>query len=224
MQMATHTNPSATPRVPLNRERILHAALILADRDGIDSLSMRKIGQELQVEAMSLYNHVANKDDILDGIIDLVFSEIDVPSDRNDWKIAMYQRALSVRDVLLRHPWATSLMQSRTRPGPATIRHHNAVIGSLRRAGFSITMAAHAYSVLDGYIYGFALQQINLPYHTSEDNTAFAQNLPQQFPTDEYPYLAEMIREHAMKPGYDYAKEFEFGLDLILDSIERHRD
>jgi AcrR family transcriptional regulator len=224
MQVATQTDLSATPRAPLNRERVLRAALVLADRDGIESLTMRKIGQELQVEAMSLYNHIANKDDILDGIVDLVFSEIALPSDRTDWKTAMRQRAISARDVLLRHPWATSLMQSRTKPGPATLRHHDAVIGRLREAGFTIDMAAHAFSVLDGYIYGFALQQMNLPYHTSEESAEIAENILRQLPADEYPHLAEMIIEHAMKPGYDYAEEFEFGLDLILDGLERLRD
>ena len=202
---------------------MLRAAIDLADKGGIESLTMRKLGQELQVEAMSLYNHVANKDDILDGIVDLVFSEIAVPSDRTNWKTAMRQRALSARDALLRHPWATSLMQSRTKPGPATLRHHDAVIGSLREAGFTIDMAAHAFSVMDGYIYGFALQQVNLPSHTSEEATELAGNILQQLPAAEYPHLAEMIIEHAMKPGYDYADEFEFGLDLILDGLERLR-
>ena len=138
---------------------------------------MRKLGQELGVEAMSLYNHVANKDDILDGIVDLVFSEIAVPSDRADWKTAMRQRAISAREVLLRHPWATSLMQSRTKPGPATLRHHDSVLGSLREAGFTVDMAAHAFSVMDGYIYGFALQQMNLPSHTSEEAAELAENI-----------------------------------------------
>jgi len=222
--VATHTDPSAKPRVPLSRERVLRAALVLADRDGIESLTMRKIGQELGVEAMSLYNHVANKDDILDGIVDLVFGEIAVPSNQVDWKTAMRQRAISARDVLLRHPWATSLMQSRTKPGPATLRHHDSVIGRLREAGFTVDMAAHAFSVMDGYIYGFALQQMNLPYHTSEESAEVAENILRQLPADEYPHLAEMIIEHALKLGYDYAEEFEFGLDLILDGLEKLRD
>jgi AcrR family transcriptional regulator len=224
MPVATHTDPSAKPRAPLSRERVLRAALVLADRDGIESLTMRKIGQELGVEAMSLYNHVANKDDILDGIVDLVFSEIAVPSHQVDWKTAMRQRAISARDVLLRHPWATTLMQSRTKPGPATLRHHNSVIGRLREAGFTVEMAAHAFSVMDGYIYGFALQQMNLPYHTSEESAEVAENILRQLAADEYPHLAEMIIEHALKPGYDYAEEFEFGLDLILDGLEKLRD
>jgi AcrR family transcriptional regulator len=224
MPVVAHSDPNVKLRAPLSRERVLRAALVLADMGGIESLTMRKIGEELHVEAMSLYNHVANKDDILDGIVDLVFSEIALPPEGTDWKTAMRQRAISARNVLLRHPWATSLMQSRTKPGPATLRHNDSVVGSLRRAGFSIDMAAHAFSVLDGYIYGFALQQVNLPYHTSEENAVFAEDILRHLPASEYPYLAEMIIEHAMKPGYDYAEEFEFGLDLILDGLERLRD
>ena len=221
--MTAQTEPSAKARAPLSRERILRAALALADTGGIESLTMRRLGQELRVEAMSLYNHVANKDDILDGIVDLVFSEIAVPSDRADWKTAMRQRAISTREVLLRHSWATSLMQSRTKPGPATLRHHDSVLGSLRKAGFAVDMAAHAFSVMDGYIYGFALQQMNLPSHTSEEAAELAENILRELPADKYPHLAEMITEHAMKPGYDYADKFEFGLDLILDSLRRLR-
>jgi AcrR family transcriptional regulator len=204
----------------LSRERVLRAALDLADEGGIDSLTMRRLGQALQVEAMSLYNHIAGKDDILDGIVDLVFSEIVVPSNIPYWKTAMRLRAIDAREALTRHPWATSLMQSRTKPGPATLRHHDAVIGSLRKAGFTIDMAAHAFSVMDGYIYGFALQQVNLPSHTPEESAALADNILRELPADRYPYLAEMIVEHALKPGYDYAEEFEFGLDLILDGLE----
>jgi AcrR family transcriptional regulator len=200
---------------------VLRAALVLADTGGIEALTMRKLGLELQVEAMSLYNHIANKDDILDGIVDLVFSEIALPSVRANWKSANRQRAISARDVLLRHPWATSLMQSRTKPGPSTLRHHDAVIGSLRQAGFSVDLAAHAFSVMDGYIYGFALQQLNLPTHTSKEAAQLAKDILRELPADEFPYLAEMIVEHALKAGYDYADEFEFGLDLILEGLER---
>jgi len=221
--MPTQTHPSARPRTPLSKERVLRAALVLADAGGIESLTMRKLGEKLGVEAMSLYNHVANKDDILDGIVDLVFSEIAVPSARADWKAAMRRRGISARDVLLRHPWATSLMQTRTKPGPATLRHHDSVLGSLRKAGFTVDMAAHAFSVMDGYIYGFALQQINLPSHTSEEAAELAESILRELASDEYPHLAEMIVEHALKPGYDYAEEFAFGLDLILDGLERLR-
>ncbi|HXD80490.1 MAG TPA: TetR/AcrR family transcriptional regulator C-terminal domain-containing protein [Candidatus Acidoferrum sp.] len=220
--MATQTDPSAQIRAPLSRERVMRAAVALADSSGIDSLSMRKLGHDLGVEAMSLYNHVANKDDILDGIVDLVFSEIALPSGEADWKPAMRKRAISAHEALLRHPWAPSLMQSRTRPGPATLRHHDSVLGSLRNAGFTLVMAAHAVSAIDGYVYGFALQQINLPLQSREQVAEVGESILRQL-AGEYPHLAEMITEHAMKPGYDYAKEFEFGLDLILDGLERLR-
>ena len=219
--MTSRADPSAKPRAPLSRERVLRAAIALADTAGIASLTMRKLGQKLRVEAMSLYNHVANKDDILDGIVDLVFSEIAMPSGRAHWKTAMRQRAISAREVLLRHPWAIGLLESRVTPGPATLRHHDAVIGSLRKAGFSIGMAAHAYSVMDSYIYGFALQQTTLAVDMSKQPSEMAESFLRQLPTNDYPHLAEMITEHAMKPGYNYADEFEFGLDLILDSLER---
>jgi AcrR family transcriptional regulator len=222
MRMATKTDASAKPRAPLSRERVLRAAIVLADRGGIESLSMRRLGEELRVEAMSLYNHVANKDDILDGIVDLVFAEIALPSDGAQWKKAMRERAISAREALLRHPWATSLMQSRTQPGPATLRHHDSVLGSLRKAGFTLVMAAHAFSVIDGYVYGFALQQINIPLQSREQVAEVGGNILRQL-AGEYPYLAEMITEHAMKPGYDFAEEFEFGLDLILDGLEELR-
>ena len=220
--MDTEPNRSAKPRAALSRERVLRAAIVLADTGGIEAMTMRQVGQELQVEAMSLYNHVANKDDILDGIVDLVFSEIALPSDQADWKPAMRKRAISAHAALLRHPWATSLMHSRTNPGPAQLRHHNSVLGTLRKAGFTLVMAAHAVSVIDGYIYGFALQQTNLPLRTPEQVVEVGENILGQL-AGEYPHLAEIITEHAMRPGYDYAEEFEFGLDLILDGVDRLR-
>ncbi len=220
--MAAETDRNATTRAPLSRERVLRAAIALADTSGIDSLTMRKLGQELGVEAMSLYNHVANKDDILDGIVDLVFSEIALPANEPDWKTAMRKRAISAHEALLRHPWAPSMMQSRTRPGPATLRHHDRVLGSLRNAGFILVMAAHAVSVIDGYVYGFSLQQINIPLQSREQVAVVGENILRQL-AGEYPHLAEMITDHAMQPGYDYAEEFEFGLDLILDGLERLR-
>ncbi|MGA8923171.1 MAG: TetR/AcrR family transcriptional regulator C-terminal domain-containing protein [Candidatus Dormiibacterota bacterium] len=221
--MAIQTDPRARRRAPLSRERVLRAAMVLADRGGIESLTMRNLGQKLGVEAMSLYNHVANKDDILDGMVDVAFSEIDLPSAGSDWKAAMRDRAISTREMLIRHPWAVGLMESRSTAGPATLRHHDSVIGSLRKAGFSIDMSAHAYSVMDSYIYGFALQQVNLPPGAREQAPDVAQAFLRQFRADEYPHLAEMVVEHAMKPGYDYGNEFGFGLDLILDGLERLR-
>jgi AcrR family transcriptional regulator len=222
--MATQTDPSAAPRVPLNKQRVLHAAVALADRDGVRSLSMRKLAHELGVEAMSLYHHVANKDAILDGIVDVVFSEIDLPSGEADWKAAMRQRAISAREALLRHPWATGLMESRSTPGPATLRHHDAVLGILRSGGFSVALAAHAFSDLDSYIYGFALQEANLPFQTSEELAAMADTILEHLPADEYPHLTEMTVEHVLQPGYDYGNEYLFGLDLILDGLDRARE
>ena len=209
--------------VALTRERVLEAAIKLADQGGIESLSMRKLGQELGVGAMALYYHFASKDEVLDGSVDLVFSEIDLPASGAGWKTAMRQRAISVRDVLSRHRWAIGLMESRTNPGPANLRHHDAVIGSLRAAGFDIEAAAHAYSLLDSYIYGFALTKMNLPFDTSEETAEVAQSMLQPFPLDEYPNLVEMLTEHVMKPGYDFGDEFEYGLDVILDGFERVR-
>jgi AcrR family transcriptional regulator len=185
---------------------------------------MRKLAQELGVEAMSLYHHVANKNAILDGIVDVVFGEIELPSGQADWKAAMRQRAISARQALLRHPWATGLMESRSTPGPATLRHHDAVLGILRTAGFSVQLAAHAFSVLDSYIYGFALQEANLPFQTSEELAAMADTIMAEFPTDEYPHLTEMTVEHVLQPGYDYGDEYLFGLELILDGLQRARD
>jgi AcrR family transcriptional regulator len=208
-------------RIRLSRERVLGAAVAFADQNGIASLSMRKLGEALGVEAMSLYNYVVNKDQLLDGMVDLVFSEIKLPSDEADWKAAMRERAESARQALGRHPWAIALMSTRTSPGPATLRHHDAVIGSLRTAGFSVTLAAHAFSAIDSYIYGFALQEATLPLGDTEEETVeVARMMMAQFPTDEYPHLTEFSVEHVLQPGYNYGDEFDFGLDLILDGLE----
>ena len=213
--------PATRSRTPLSRERILVTALALADTSGIESLTMRKLGEAVGVEAMSLYNHVPSKGDLLDGLINLVFSEIELPSAADSWKTAMRQRAISARAVLSRHRWAIGLMESRTTPGPATLRHHNAVIGCLRQAGFPVELAAHAYSVLDSYIYGFALQEASLPFDTRQETSELAQAIVAQFPAEEYPHLAEFTFEHVLQPGYEYGREYEFGLDLILDGLER---
>jgi AcrR family transcriptional regulator len=198
---------------------VLGAALKLADQGGIESLSMRRLGHELGVEAMAIYYHFANKDEVIDGIVDLVFSEIDLPAQGADWKTAMRQRALSVRDVLSRHRWAIGLMESRANPGPANLRHHDAVIGSLRAAGFTMERIAHAYSLLDSYIYGFALTKMNLPFDASTNVGEMAQGMLHRFSLGEYPNLAEMVTEHVMRPGYDYSDEFEYGLEVILDGF-----
>ena len=216
------TKPTAAPtRLPLSRDRVLDAALTLADEGGIESLTMRRLGQSLGVEAMAVYYHVANKDRVIDGIVDIVFAEVELPGMGLDWRTAMRRRALSLRDVLARHRWAIGLMESRANPGPASLRHHDAVIGSLLAGGFDMAATAHAYSVLDGYIYGFALTKMNLPFEGSDDVADVAQTMLQPYAMDAYPNLVAFITEHAMQPGYDYADEFEYGLDLILDGLER---
>jgi AcrR family transcriptional regulator len=221
MPRTTRTATRPGGREPLTPERVLDTALRLADQGGLEALSMRKLGQALGVEAMALYYHFANKERVLDGIVDLVFGEIDVPAIGADWKAAMRRRAISVRDALARHRWAIGLMESRTNPGPANLRHHDAVIGRLRAAGFDMAMAAHAYSALDAYIYGFALTKMNLPFETTTDIAEMAETMLEPFPLGEYPNLADFITEHAMKPGYDFADEFEYGLDVILDGLDR---
>jgi AcrR family transcriptional regulator len=215
------TSRSATDaRPPLSRERVLRAALAYADENGIGSLTMRKLGDALGVEAMSLYNHVANKAELLDGMIDLVFAEIDLPAGEVDWRTAMHERAVSARRVLARHRWAIGLMESRSSPGPATLRHHDQVLGRLRRAGFSVESAAHAYSLLDSYIYGFALQEASLPFEVGEETAELAQSIMAEVPADAYPHMAEFMVEHVLQPGYQYGNEYEFGLGLILDGLE----
>jgi AcrR family transcriptional regulator len=218
--MTTQATNRAPRRVPLSRDRVLEAAIKLADQGGLGSLSMRKLGQELGVEAMALYHHFSNKDEVIDGIVDIVFSEIELPTDGTGWKAAMRRRAISLRDVLLRHRWAINLMESRRNAGPANLRHHDAVIGNLRAAGFESGMVARAYSLLDSYIYGFALTKMNLPFDASEEVADVAEGMLQRFPVNEYPNLVAMIAEH-IQPGYDYGDEFEYGLDLILDGLEK---
>jgi AcrR family transcriptional regulator len=210
-------------RTPLTRGRVLQVALARADDGGIEALSMRKLGQELGVEAMALYYHFANKDELLDGIVDLVYAEIELPPVGSNWKPAMRQRAISVRESLARHRWAIGLMESRRHPGPANLRHHDGVIGILRAAGFDVAMAAHAYSLLDSYIYGFALTKMSLPFDATTDMAAMADQMLEPFPVGEYPHLVEFIADHAMRPGFDHEDEFEYGLDLILDGIEHTR-
>jgi AcrR family transcriptional regulator len=185
---------------------------------------MRRVAQELGVEAMSLYHHVPNKEAILDGVVDLVFAAIELPpAEHDDWRDAVRVRASSARAVLSKHRWALGLMDSRRDPGPATLRHHDAVLGVLSEAGFTLPMAAHAVSIIDSYVGGFVLQEANLPVETTEDLRAVAGDILDQPTVAELPYLTEMIVEHALQPGYDYASEFDYGLDLILDALEARR-
>jgi len=213
--------PTGSGRGRLSRERVLAAAVVLADSGGLESLTMRRLGEELGVEAMSLYNHVANKDDLLDGMVDLVFAEIDLPGDGIGWRTAMRERAISARAALKRHPWATALMQSRTAPGQATLRHHDTVIGALRRAGFPVALTAHAFSAIDAYVYGFALQERSLPFETVEQAEEVGRQMFARMPPGAFPHLVELTVEHILQPGYDYGDEFEYGLDLVLDGLDR---
>jgi AcrR family transcriptional regulator len=205
-------------RAPLTRERILRAAIEFADREGIAALTMRKLADGLGVEAMSLYHHLPNKEAILDGMVDIAFSEITVPEDA-PWKEAMRLRAHSAREVLLRHRWAIGLLETRTNPGHETLRHHDAVLGVLHRAGFSIELTAHAVSLIDAYVYGFVMQEANLPFTNAEDLGPIAEAIMANLPVEEFPYFSLMM-EYALAPGYTYAAEFAWGLELMLDGLE----
>ena len=222
--MPPRNQAPARPRTPLSRDLVILEAVALADQGGIGTLTMRRLADHLRVEPMSLYHHVANKDEILDGMVDVVFQEIELPAPDAGWRAAMRDRATSARGVLRRHPWAVGRMESRSHPGPATLRHHDAVIGCLRRAGLSVALAAHAFSAIDSYLYGFAMQELTLPFHTPEETAAMALTFLDQFPAAQFPHLAELTTEHVLVPGYDYGDEFEYGLDLILDGLERARN
>jgi AcrR family transcriptional regulator len=214
------TRRTMPKRAPLSRDRVLRAALELADEGGTGALTMQQIGRRLGVEAMSLYRHVRNKDDILDGIVDLVFAEIELPADRSSWRTVLRARSISARAALRRHPWAITLMESRMAPGPANLRSHDDTLSVLLDSGCSATMATHAYNLVDSYVLGFALQEVNLPFSNAEELAAVGELLIAQVPADQYPNLVRVSAE-LFASGFDYADEFEFGLDLILDGIER---
>lgn len=216
--MPAGTNPG---RPRLSRSLVLSGAVAVADAGGIGSLTMRSLADALEVKPMSIYHHVANKDEVLDGIVDIVFSEIELPRSGGEWQSEMRRRATSARAAMRRHPWAIGLVQTRTSPGPATLKHHNAVIGTLREAGFSVEMTAHAFALIDAYVYGFALSEATLPINGPETVTEVAEQMMDQSSPKDYPYLVEFTTEHVMKPGYDYGREFEFGLDLLLNGLAR---
>jgi len=209
---------SPLDRAPLSRERVLAGAVAVADSGGIAGLTIRSLAEELGVKPMSVYHHVANKDEILDGIVDIVFSQIELPSASGEWRAEISRRARSARAVLRMHPWAIGLLETRTNPGPATLRHHNAVLGALRSGGFSVELTAHAYALLDSFVYGFALQEATLPFD-DQSVEEVAAPMMEAFSSGEYPHLLELVTEHALKPGYDFGEEFEFGLELVLDGL-----
>jgi AcrR family transcriptional regulator len=210
-----------SPRLPLTRDRVLRAAVDLADRDGLGALTMRRLGAELGVEAMSLYKHVASKEQILDGVVELIVGEIEIPSGEADWKAAMRRRAYSARGVLSRHSWAIGLLETRGSMGPAAMRYLDAILGTLRSAGFSVENAAHAFWLLDSYVYGHVIQETSLsPASSSPPGTESTEPGLEQNRTTEYPHLAELV-DHARASDYSVDREFRYGLDLILDALEQ---
>jgi AcrR family transcriptional regulator len=208
-------------RPSLTRVRIIEGAVKLADDIGVDALTIRKLATSLTVKPMTIYHYVANKEAIVDGMVDEVFNEIDLPSVDTDWKSAIRERSISARAVLVKHPWAVPLMESRSTPGPATLRHHDAVLGCLRNGGLSVAMTAHAYALIDAFIYGFAIQEASLPATSGEEMAELVEEVFDMASADEYPYLTELTTEHILQPGYDFGNEFEFGLNLILDGLDK---
>jgi AcrR family transcriptional regulator len=219
--MAIDAASTTRSRGRLTRDLVLQTAIAHADVGGLQALTMRTLAEMLGVAPMALYRHVANKDDLIDAMVDVVFTEIGVPAGGGEWRASMRRRAIGVRAALTKHPWAVGLLESRRAPGPANLRHHDVVIGRLRAAGFDVDETAHAYSLLDSYIYGFALTKANLPFEGSEQVGEIAGAMLSPFPANEYPNLVEFLAEHVMQPGYDYETEFEYGLDILLDALEQ---
>jgi AcrR family transcriptional regulator len=209
----------AANRAPVNRERTLEVALAVADGEGIQAVTMRRLARDLGVEAASLYHYVNGKDQIFDGLVDVVAAEIELPKSSADWRESVSQRAHHTRSVLRRHPWSVSLMASRTSPGPATLGLLEAGIRCFREGGFSVLLAAHAVSTVDSYVHGFVLQEVNLPFRNESELAAMTAAIMETFPASEFPYLFEMTVEHVLRPGYDYGKEFDSGLSVVLNGV-----
>ncbi len=214
----------AANRAPVNRERTLEVALVVADSEGIEAVTMRRLARELGVEAASLYHHVEGKEQILDGLVDVVAAGIELPKPSADWRKVVSERAQRTRAGLLRHPWAVSLMASRTSPGPATLGLLEAGIRCFRQGGFSVPMAAHAVSTVDSYVHGFVLQEVNLPFRNESELAAMTADIMESFPASEFPYLFEMTVKHVLQPGYDYGKEFDTGLSIVLNGVAALRE
>jgi AcrR family transcriptional regulator len=219
--VAEPVKAGAPRRTRLSRERVLRGALAIADAGGLGSLTIRTLASDLGVKPMSVYYHVANKDEILDGLVDIVFDEIELPVPGREWRSELSRRADSTRATLRRHRWAIGLLESRTRPGPATLRHHDVVLATFRAAGFPAPLAAHAYALIDSYVYGFALQEASLPFEGRESVGEVAEPIMELIAGGEYPHLVDMATTYYMLPGYDFGDEFRFGLDLILDGLAR---
>jgi len=208
-------------RTTLDRDRILAGAVALADEIGMESFTMRRLAAALDVKPMAVYHHIPSKEQIIDGMVDVVFAQIELPPPDMDWKSAIRARCISARDVLNRHPWAPPMMESRASPGPATLRHHDAVLGCLRRGGLSLEMTAHAYAILDSFLYGFALEEASLPGGGEGEIVDMADAMATSPAMDEYPYMVEFTSQHVIKPGYSFGNSFEFGLDLIIEGLDQ---
>jgi AcrR family transcriptional regulator len=205
----------------LTRTRVIDAAVAVADAGGITALTIRSLAEHLGVKPMAIYHHVANKDEILDGVVDRVFAEIEQPDLDGDWRAGLVTRSHSVREVLGRHRWAIGLMGSRRNPGPATLRHHDNLIALLRRWGFDLADVAHVAALIDAYVYGFALEEASLPFEGADEVSELAREVLDAMPTDEYPSFVEFAERHVLQPGYDFGAEFAVGLGLVVDAISR---
>lgn len=221
--MSRRPTTRSTAREPLTRERVLRAAVELADEDGIDSLSMRRLGQRLGVEAMSLYNHVANKDDLHRGMVELVHAQIEPPPGGVGWKEAIRRTAVSSHQVLLRHRWACALSMRIASSSEPQMQWMEDVLRTFRAAGFSPDLTHHAYHAIESHITGFTLWLVSMPFETRKELVDLAQDFLRLIPADRYPYVVEHAHQHLEPPRPDGGTEFEFGLDLILDGLERLR-
>ena len=218
------TRRTRSPRRPLERQRIVEEAVRLADDHGLDAVSMRRLATSLGVQAMSLYHHLPGKDALLAAMLDAVYERMTLPKTEGGWREALRARATATRQAFLRHPWALALVDSSSNPGPATLQHADALLGCLRSAGFSIAMTAHAVAVFDAFVYGFALQERNLPFEDGREVAAVAREILAAAPAGAYPHVRELAEAHVLRPGYAYGDEFAYGLELVLDGIERAAD
>jgi AcrR family transcriptional regulator len=222
--MARQIESEARPRIPLSKERVLQAAMILADEEGIEALSMRRLADQLGVKAMSLYNHVANKDDLLDGIVDATYLEIVIPSSDADWKSQIRELAVSAHETMLRHPWASGL-QSQRSPGPGRLRYGDTLLGYFRDSGFSKNLTYHAYHIVESYVLGFTSQVLSYRNVDMEQFEDVAASFMRGDFLEEFPHFSEHVQQHVEPdPGQDDVDAYELGLDVLLGGLERLRD
>lgn len=204
----------------LSREKVLGAAIALADRDGIEALTIRALADSLGTKPMSLYYYVDGKDALLSAMVEAVFSEMELPPKDLPWRDAIRRRCVSARAVLVGHAWAVPLLESGTAPGPVSLRHHEEVLATFERGGFALPLMAHAYAILDSFVYGFALQEASLPVQGGEGSAEMAEQIAQAFDPSKYPTLVRLTVEHVMRPDYAFGSSFEYGLDLLLEGLE----